>query len=965
MSASVSHHEALKAQGNKLFAEGKTVEAIEVYDEALQLGEVSPDWRCTVLCNRAACYLKLGDAKRCATDCTEALELDGGRAKAFYRRAKARMSLGELEAAFKDATRCVQLNATNKDAVDLARDLKARLTKDLEGKGAWKSPAGKLARQILDQRNLEAAFRQAAALAVTDDSAEFWRSGACGVAASKCILGDAAATKFLSACCLADSMVDLTQLEVLRDPKFLATDLLAKDPVGLVVVAAKIADKVNDVISSEENFVVVDEGPSIEDFVAKITGEALRHPREKTKEGGLDVVAKWLGPIMMENKKDEKEARRRRNAARLGKYSLTDDHDMMWTGLWSLLGSDQHRKKAQGAIARIVRGIAASNATDLEYDDTKGADVGPRDLLEKLVDVGSEAPNDDEDGVVSRELGERRRIASLVVAYSLASSTLGAKALRRCFKTPVEVMQLISTKDPLAATLGAEVLAGASSCDEGRSFLEPLVATGSLEAMMGDDTMPSSARSAAATAVTRLGLAAKALKAGSSETGHLLMAAVQLCKEDSDARDRGLEILASLSSNSAVKEEIAHGSNRVTSKCLEIICSLHNDDAAKKGDAAYGIATILSNVTVTNNELRQRYFREKDMDITPEQYDELMRVTKQKQADDADNDTEALAASRRRKVVMADGAAVLARMTTPSANTAPKIAETLANLAKESELRGTLIQQGAFKAAIALAGPNYSDVCRGNAAHAVAKILVTTDPRNLTDSQALAAVRPLLWLCKQISFFEFMHFEACLALTNLLSLGADAKRRVVNDKGISTLEYLQFSPNPMLQRAATEALTNMVPDPDFIAHLKKTDKLKLWVALAQEYDPNSSEEDDEQKVKESLALARAACGCLAMASGGDDEDLCELMAKEPATPKAIQYLLGLEEPSLVHRTAVLVRNLAEDPKSRPLLLERIPNLAAVLRRAREVTFPNVPLVATPLDDALAAVENPPPDVVPP
>jgi len=660
--------------------------------------------------------------------------------------------------------------------------------------------------------------------------------------------------------------------------------------------------------------------------------------------------------------KKRRDARRARSTARVAKYALTDDYDALWRGLWRLLDAEDAalRQKAQGVVARVVRAIAAPTVDgQLQFSDEEDGSVyTPSDLLEKFLDH----QDDDhmmEEGSSSRDLRHRRRRASLVVAFTTAASGLGAKALRRCFAeedgSATAVVQLVATKDPVAETLGAEVLAAAAACEEGRAFLEPLVASGALEGLMRDATSKA-ARSAAATAVARLGLAAKALKAGSSETGHLLASAVSLCEQATSAAEmeRGVEVIASLSNDSSVKEEIAHGSGRAK-QCLGVLGA---NDPKGSDPVAYGIATVLAHVTVTNDELRRRHFREKEMDITPEQYDEFMKVTKQKQAEDADNDTEALAAGRRRKVVLNDGALLVARLATtgPSRQTAEKLAETLVNLAKDVDLRGTLVQQGAFRASVELAADKQSAPCRTNAAHAVARTLVTTDPRNLTDVQTLSAVRPLLWLCEQYHAPDLAHFEACLALTNLLSLGAEFKQRVAKAKGIRILEYLQFSENNACQRAATEALTNMVPNVDFLAHLKKQDKLKLWFAFARAYQEEPG--DDDQGGEEDLALARAATGCLAMASGADDEDLCALMAAQ--NTETVVGLLGMREPSLVHRCAVLVRNLAADPVARPLFFKRIPNLADLVRRAKETTFKHTPLVADALQEALDSIAHEPP-----
>ena len=179
--------------------------------------------------------------------------------------------------------------------------------------------------------------------------------------------------------------------------------------------------------------------------------------------------------------------------------------------------------------------------------------------------------------------------------------------------------------------------------------------------------------------------------------------------------------------------------------------------------------------------------------------------------------------------------------------------------------------------------------CRLSAAHAAGKVLITTDPRKLTDDQQLCAIRPLLWACKHVKATDLAVFEQLLALTNLLSLGATARRRVAVEKGIHALEYLQFSDHPEVKRAATEALCNMVPDRSMIKHLSRSDKMKLWLALCHD------------GVENDARLASAAVGCLAMACS--DVDVARAVASNNGAA-ALIAVLGSADPSLVHLSLI-------------------------------------------------------------
>ncbi|KAJ8612844.1 hypothetical protein CTAYLR_002084 [Chrysophaeum taylorii] len=978
----------LKSKGNAAFSSGDEEGAVAAYTrgiEALDAIEKSQssnggggggavELRCTILCNRAACFLKQRKYSACVADCDEALALDGGRVKALYRRAKARAELGEIEDAFRDATRCARLGSI--DAQALARDLKVRVSEALEKKGAFESPVAQLATKIAEARVVEDdSWRAACGLSAGDSDAAktMWRRGAVERAMRE--TKNPLAVRLVGACCAAAS--EAPQLEGLRELlRARGPDLARLDDsvVPTLAVASRLAEDIE-----EED----DDSSSKTTIVADVAAVALLESRRSgVRDGAMDVLVKLfspsdkaenylektkkkkkLGPLaaMMEKESDRErrnreraaqEAKRRRLASRLSDACLDEEKGAWCRGLWRLLDSedDNERRKAQAVVARMMRAVAVPAALDktyeLEWEATAVDECGPKDLVSRFDDENVD------DVVDAKDLARRRRLASLVSAAHLASSHFGARALELLFDHPAaDLLRLVEAKDEIAAAVAADALSAAASSDEGRALLEPLVSAGALEGLMESPALPKAARSAAATAVAKLGLAAKALKAGASETGRLLDASVALLREasadgSSDAVERAIEVLAAMCGNSHVKEELAHGSGRVAGNALDSLCKL---ETRGSDPAAFGLATIFAAITVTNNELRQRHFREKEMDITPEQYDELQRITKQKAEDDADKDDDDLCKKRCRKLALADGVAALARLasTNPSSATAACLAETLSNLAKDDALRGTLVQQGGFKAAVSLAADDaHPDACRVNAAHAAAKVLVTTNPNMLTDPQRLSAIRPLVWLCRQFKALELAHFEAAMALTNLASLGETAKRRVAKEKGIPALEYLQFSSNEMVQRAATEALCNMVPDEDFLAHLKKPQKLKLWFAFSLEYDRD-------------LPLARAAIGCMAMASA------CEGMPKDMAACENCFSALAehlkhhREHPDLLHRAAYCVANLARDLDSRPPLLAT--NIPALVRTAATtlIDVDNYALLDT-LADAVDALKRQPP-----
>ncbi|KAH8092421.1 hypothetical protein JL720_5393 [Aureococcus anophagefferens] len=112
----------LKDLGNDRFAAGDDDSASALYGKALDACHGSMgDLRCAALCNRAACHLRAKRWRACVADCDAALALDGARAKALYRRARAAEGLGDLAAAARDYKAFLVLEPRHKDATERAR----------------------------------------------------------------------------------------------------------------------------------------------------------------------------------------------------------------------------------------------------------------------------------------------------------------------------------------------------------------------------------------------------------------------------------------------------------------------------------------------------------------------------------------------------------------------------------------------------------------------------------------------------------------------------------------------------------------------------------------------------------------------------------------------------------------------------------------------------------------------------
>jgi import receptor subunit TOM34 len=83
----------LKKKGNALYRQGQYSEAVEEYTSALRM--LNPDVRphssvySSVLANRAAAWLKLGNCEECIKDSSESIRLRPDFVRAYVRRAEA------------------------------------------------------------------------------------------------------------------------------------------------------------------------------------------------------------------------------------------------------------------------------------------------------------------------------------------------------------------------------------------------------------------------------------------------------------------------------------------------------------------------------------------------------------------------------------------------------------------------------------------------------------------------------------------------------------------------------------------------------------------------------------------------------------------------------------------------------------------------------------------------------------
>lgn len=504
-----------------------------------------------------------------------------------------------------------------------------------------------------------------------------------------------------------------------------------------------------------------------------------------------------------------------------------------------------------------------------------------------------------------------RRRAWLEACLLVTKPGLGIWALERQGGMH-QLMMLAATPDIQNQEAASEVFCLAASVEGATGMLEPIVSSGVLNLLL--QSAAADVRAAAASTLTKLSLKAKALATDSDETTKSLNISLavlknavqlqnaiagsvdelelsnrltnvsfsnldesrttgkvnearaltedqkkQLKKKSIASVERAVEVLAALVGRSVVKEELVHGSSRVASP-MSYITSLIFDE---RSTASYGIAHIIAALTVTNKELRDKALAEKD--ITPEQFEQLQELQRVKTKDDdgnvieekkdeADTDTIDMCKRRIQKIAECGGFRALLRLVEHSSKQTKLTAATaLRQMNVEPGVRGLFIQQGGLKACHDIVvDENLDRAVRREAAHAMAKSLVTTNPMMLSEHLRLSAFKPLIYLCKDTESTNLMQFEGLLALTNLTSCGDRERDLFIAEKGIPGVHYLMFSDHLTVRRAATETLCNVGAKEGFLKLIRNPDNVKLWVAFCEDWD--------SQESAEALATALAAAG---------------------------------------------------------------------------------------------------------
>ncbi|KAG7364405.1 tetratricopeptide repeat protein [Nitzschia inconspicua] len=626
------------------------------------------------------------------------------------------------------------------------------------------------------------------------------------------------------------------------------------------------------------------------------------------QEGGLESILNFSADCEDPNL-------RREITALLGKLLTSLDSDVQMQEIAKpIMGyveiKEDERKENEGPVIEEID----------DEDDEEG----------KVVDVTEE---DDKKAVGAElvTLHTMKKRAELASAMLMANGEIGGWALGSGWpNSKANMISLAESGELNALRIVAELLSSAASVKSVRPMVAVYLNNEALKSLVSHEDR--SVRTAAASAVAKLGLGEHGTQ--DYEIMSLVEAACYMLEEgeviyDSStdkksgtatssvpmsagaktAVDRGVEVLTYLITKTIVKEEIAHGF-KATSQSkysgLELLVKVADNYNAGENVTAFGLASIFQLMAATPLTLRKESFEGKE--ITMEQYDEIQKMQKTSEQKETEDDSELKddndeqCSARVVKMVKANVPRALIQLTDGASDQSlEQIVLALNRLANVQAVRGSMIQQGVLSGLIKLEKEeqNPSDVRKKiikNIRHCMAKLLVTTNPGLLTSAQSMGAIKPLIQLVRQIDSNDLQRFEALLSLTNLGSMGDNTKSKIVGEKGLSTLKYAMFSDNPLVKKAATECMCNLVGNDKFMKMLQDVEELRLWLALASDYEEN-------------FECARAAAGCIAMATG--DPDVAKALIQIPNFKERMDTCLESGSMEIIHRTLVTVLNLVE------------------------------------------------------
>ncbi len=869
--------------------------------------------RATVLTNRAMARYKNGEFEAGELDCSEALELDPGRIKALFKRAQCRERLNKNGDGLRDASRLCRMDPNNKEVVALAVLLRDKISKAAE----TDSVLSRTLKDVNDGESdvVERAIKLLLSLSAEDHTpisiALMKETGIMNTIFSLCSQGNVPALRLMGSCFQhrpfgesivtaaasgatpIDQMVDQIVLNLREFSTLVAQGGGGSvEPVNVDLSVACIFFVLQLVHHDEILLRQLPEDSEATNVkmaldrlvpsVATIFASAISSPSAIIRDAGMEAIAQWCPLRNIDDMNDDDIENRKqktktidpvsRGKERASRFRLNDKRRLaaserglciarlVTKSLNALLSSTENggneKRKAGATLTLIVK--AAKGAETVKSIDNEETMNALHVMFEPFMKFGE---SNDDDAIVASSSRLSSVIRRIGLATALAGADMGQWVMSKehCIE---EIMVLSAAGDEMASEVAAEAICACASFDGGRALLGPVIQTGVIFSLM--DSPSPIARSAAASAYTKLGMVSQALKGDSADISTLLNVSLDIIsKGGGDGQkleeDRAIEVLTILVAKTKVKEELVHGSGRCVAS-LHRLCEIATQ-LGGPGPVAFGLSTVFKSITISHEEEVKESLKGKD--ISYDQYEQLKKLAtthgQESKEDILDADTEEATRIRCVKLVEAGGVAALkrlcsvAREATTGGPTLIATCKAFRHIATEPETRGYIVSQGGLSCLEKVSDSSSNKEACMEARHATAKTMVSTNPNMIPEESLLGAISSLMELVSDNDSSNLQQFEALLSLTNIASTGEPAQKRIAKKKGIHSIHYHMFSDNKLVRRAATECLPNLLPCKEVVELMALENNARLWVAFA------GLEEED-------VGTALAACGAIAMAS---------------------------------------------------------------------------------------------------
>ncbi|EDV20430.1 uncharacterized protein TRIADDRAFT_61095 [Trichoplax adhaerens] len=851
-----------KDKGNQYFTQQDYTSAARCYTKALTLCQHKQSTDASIYYkNRAACYLKLNQYQDAITDCNASLAITPSDTKALFRRCQAFQKLGQLKEAYQEARKLNKLDSKNQAVIDMLRQLNIQMTSQSQALGKTSTKVQQMLSVVLNSSSTNDQKMKAL---------NNLRVVAKEAAGSEFIFREEATWKLLSS---LDSETEEVKSSIVklfiricqghRNRMSVALKEMTKSRL-LTMLSSPEEDLCQSIALFLQTALTTLTG--CDDNPAKIPNEAIVIDNKVDIDELLDLLihAMTNQSITISG---------RSAAINVVVYAIPEAG--MTKTFIECKGLSKLLKVAADSAPYFM--IDTSASKDQNENTTSECQMHVSVALFQLYKSLREHMQYSND--IDMNIGGVIALSALLVGVSEVGIEIAYtdSILQKLF-------ELIASKDLAAKCAATEVFTHICSdknkCLEIRSQIFPLM-------KVFYEMKNRKIRIRALVGLCKIGLVdASEVKDWLPEESVLELYSIIRSylvggERSSDLKKWSIEALALITLDADAKDALVSDT-----EALKILFNM-----AKTKDMAvtFGIASTLVNVTNSYDK------PEKNLEL-----EELAKFAQYKIPKVHEKDSEKYVEKRILTMIKNDVVVTLVNLglDEKSDNCKEKLARVFLALSTEPKHRGVIVQQGGTKilCSLALSG---TDKGKSLATQAIAKIGISINPELAFSGQRiLETVRPLIGLLSSDSGIQ--QFEALMALTNLAQVNDTVRRKIMAEKGFTSIEQLMFDDHELIKRAATEAMCNLVNCEEAAEKYlnDKTDRVKLLTLYSGESD---------------FELARAASGTLAILSS--NENICKQIIQVKPWLEIMQELLLSEKLELQHRGIYIVANLIEANKA--------------------------------------------------